>query len=242
MSDQIGEPLEGTEAGQPSPTLPEQAPTEAPAYVTRADLEAFGKTITEEVRKAAQSQVDRSLTGFKKQLERDSKQFAEAAAEAGFSQEDIAEAVRARKAKALAEFQLSQQQEQQPAQVDYETVERVNKWIVKTAVGLGVEPLEPTDPEFKKVNFNDPSPEKFQAQYKAAMELKAQREGKAAPPEEAPQPPQTNPAARIPLAGGTGGGNTNQLTARLQELQKAPSKNYKEIQELTAQLQAALKR
>ena len=241
MSDQIGEPLEGTEAGQPSPTLPEQAPTEAPAYVTRADLEAFGKTITEEVRKVTQSQMDRSLTGFKKQLEKESRQFSELATEAGFSQEDIAEAVRARKAKALAEFQLSQQQEQ-PAQVDIETVERVNKWIVKTAVGLGVEPLEPTDPEFKKVNFNEANPDRFQAQYKAAMDLKAQREGKATSPEEAPQPPQTNPAARIPLAGGTGGGNINQLTARLQELQKAPSKNYKEIQEVTAQLQSALKR
>lgn len=221
--------LQGAEAGQPQAEVAEQPAEQAPTYVTQDALDAALQRIEASIAKAVQSQTDRTLGGLKKSVEKKFAELTELADQAGVPPQVI-EAEKARIwQEAIQDFRSGDAQPT-PAQ---DEVSQVNNWIFEIADDLGVAPLYPKDPEFSQVNFQNPNPAAFKAQYEAAIRAKAARR-KGAPAEPAAQ---TTPAAKAPIIGtGQPSGNPTleQLTTRLRTLQQKAGRSQADWVEMQA--------
>lgn len=252
MTDNLGisnDNLQGTEAGQLQGDASSQGAAEqvvTQEYITRAMFEEGLARIEQSIARVAQSQADKSVAGLRKQVERKLAEFSEFAKEAGMPQQYVDAEQQRIWREAIDEFR-SQDNPAPVAQED--AVVEVNTWIMDIADELGVAPLYPKDAEFAQVNFKDPNPANFKAQYERAIRAKAARRYGA--PAQAPQQdgaPPAPPAARVPMSGtGQPSGNPTleQLTTQLQTLQRKASRtpaDWAAMRDLEAKISAQLPR
>src|SRR5574343_446665 len=248
MSDLTADGLQGTEAGQSQDQGSSGPAAQTAQYITQETLDERLQKREQNISRLVQSQTDRTVGGLKKSVEKKLKEFEQIASEAGMP-DNLIEAEKARIwSEAIGEFQ----DRGNPAPVaQQDEIAQVNQWIYEIADQLGVAPLYPKDPEFAQVDYNDPNPANFKAQYESAIRAKAtRRQGQAAAAQPPAQPTNpTAPGARAPtLTQGPPSGNPTleQLTQRLRALQtKAGSRtnaDYAEMKDLEAKIVAQLPR
>ena len=256
MSDEPLEPgLEPPEGGQPlEQPVPEgiEEPVQEPRYVTAEDLDGkLREYFDEYAKRIAQSVTDRSEPKWKQAVDNAvtelDKRFAEAQRlGVPITKEDY-EAERDRITKQAWAGDLDTGAERATPAFDPTEARQQAQYAEATAKMLSKQAefgfdINPNDPEFAMINWDEPDPNKFLAMHDRAMNAKSQRTGKVQAQQPPPAQTQANPAARVGSLGTSGASADSQLaqlTQEMRRLQKNPTAPgaWKRIQELDKEIE-----
>ena len=222
-------PSDGTGTGQyqpepskeqvkPQPVSPEQPKPEGGLetknFVTKADLEAYGQQLLREAQRAADTGQETVRRKLSEQIQSLNTELENLKA-AGASDTDVAFVRQQR----MAEIARSTSGEpgtadvgsQPPVRPEPGSTEAIFE-AKKQLVNENLQALEkqglavtPQDPEFAKVNFNDPDPDRFWNSYQEAYQARAKRLNINLPTQQAgEEPKRTAPELQMTSLGGIG--------------------------------------
>lgn len=202
---------------EPGQALP-QEPEPQPKYVTVEDLDAF----SEKLFRKFQSLTDKSESRIKKELEDYRQKLNERAdnlRKAGITVTD--EQIKRAQDDYAQQLLAQGFDDELPAQAglprpDPATVKKVNLELAKLQAQYEYIPDE-SDPEFRGMNWSNPDPEAFLADYKTRFARLGNRLGKTAPVSQPEEPPV--PGARVAVTGQGVAGGLEELTNELARLQ-----------------------